>query len=206
MEQLAYLMGWLAGRPLIFAAWLLGWRVQGPKPEVDKFVAIGAPHTTGWDYFIFLLASAILVRRPRVMIKTEALGGPIGALMKWGGAIPIDRSRSHNMVDAGIAAINAVDRVVWAVAPEGTRRKTDHWKTGFYHIAMGANMPIVMFAPNYRDKRVFMSEVFQPTGDIEADFAHFRAFFEQYGYGKYHENASAVYPRQPVPNSGSETA
>ncbi len=174
---LARTVGWLVTRPfaLIFYVW--GWRVIGDLPDAKKFVVAAGPHTSGWDYVVMVGVISYFNRRPLTMVKAELMRGWRGFIVRLFGAIPIERSRSLNAVDQVVAEFEKRERMILTLSPEGTRRKTNHWKTGFYHIAHRAGVPIVLGAFHYGQKRAYIAEPFMPTGDIEADFEHIRQFF-----------------------------
>jgi len=171
----------------LFALWrLLGWDCDNELPEIDKFMLPMAPHTTFLDYFHSIPVAIHERRRPRIMMKKELLTNPYyGWFMKLGGGFGVDRSRSHNTVQSIVDDINQDDRLVMIIAPEGTRQRTTDWKSGFYRIAVGANMPLVLVYINYQRKRVGFSEVYYPTGDMVKDYQWMSDFFAKHGYAKY---------------------
>jgi 1-acyl-sn-glycerol-3-phosphate acyltransferase len=113
------------------------------------------------------------------MVKDAAFFFPLGLLVRAFGGIPIDRSRRTNAVAQAIESFRTTPALALAVSPEGTRRRADHWKTGFYQIALGAKVPIVLSYLDYKRKVTGLGPIFQPTGDMEADFREFAAFYEQ---------------------------
>jgi 1-acyl-sn-glycerol-3-phosphate acyltransferase len=158
---------------------LTGWRVEGQLPdEARKSVLIAAPHTSNWDLPYTLMVAFALNLRVQWMGKSGIFRFPFGGLMRWLGGIPVDRSRSTNLVAASIDSIrNAVGPLQLIVPPEGTRSKTRYWKTGFYHIAVGAGVPIVMAYLDYRRKVGGLGSIFKTTGDVERDMAAIKAFY-----------------------------
>lgn len=189
-----YVLGWWRWR---------GWDLGASLPELDKYIIIGAPHTSNWDYAHFLAGAAQAGRRPRVTIKKELFFPPLSWVLYVIGSIPIDRKGSVGLVEQLTEQLNTAERLVFVFTPEGTRSYRDHWKTGFYHIAVQAEVPIVMAALNYPDKRVYISEPFYPTGDIQADFEAFRAYYAQNGIALHPEKANDVRLRRtnPVPRA-----
>jgi 1-acyl-sn-glycerol-3-phosphate acyltransferase len=171
----------------LFALWQMGgWDYERQVPDVDKFMLAMAPHTTFRDYFHSIPVAIHERRHPSIMMKRELLQFPIiGWFFKLGGGFGVDRGKSHNTVEQVIQYINQQDRMVMIIAPEGTREHTTNWKTGFYHIAAGANIPLVLVYINYATKRVGFSEMYYPTGDIQKDYQWMSEFFEQHGYAKY---------------------
>jgi 1-acyl-sn-glycerol-3-phosphate acyltransferase len=158
---------------------LLGWRVEGALPAgVTKAVLIAAPHTSNWDLPYTLMTGFALRLNLYWMGKASIFRAPFGGVMRWLGGIAVDRSRTNNLVAASVEAIRAADGPLQLVVPpEGTRSKTRYWKTGFYHIALGAGVPIVMAYMDYTDRRAGLGPVFQPTGDIERDMDTIKAFY-----------------------------
>lgn len=163
---------------------LTGWKVVGEVPENEKFVLIAAPHTSNWD-LPYLLACAFALRvNVYWMGKSQIFSPPFKSLMKWMGGIPVDRSRTNNLVEHTAEIMNAHEKIVITVPPEGTRSKTKHWKTGFYHIARIADVPIVMGYLDYEKKQGGLGPVLHPSGDIESDMQTVKQFYASVK-GKY---------------------
>ena len=158
---------------------LAGWQVQGAlPPEAQKSVFIAAPHTSNWDLPNTLMVAFVLRLNICWMGKASIFRFPFGSLMKWLGGIPVDRSKSNNLVAASAQAIQqAVGALQLIVPPEGTRAKTRYWKTGFYHIAMTARVPIVMAYMDYTRKISGLGPIFHPTGDLELDMVSIKACY-----------------------------
>ncbi len=158
---------------------ICGWKVEGTLPVgAVKCVLIAAPHTSNWDLPYTLFVAFALNLRIYWMGKQSLFKWPFGALMRWLGGIPVDRSKSNNLVAASAQAIRVADGPLQLVVPpEGTRGKTRHWKTGFYHIAIAAEVPIVMAYMDYRRKVSGLGPIFQPSGDLDADMAAIKAFY-----------------------------
>jgi 1-acyl-sn-glycerol-3-phosphate acyltransferase len=158
---------------------LQGWKMQGDFPEdMDKCVTIVAPHTSNVD-FIFGIVASFKVRLPvRFLIKDEwTRRFLIGSLIKSWGGIGIVRSERQNMVDAMAEMINRTERITLAFPPEGTRRLAEKWKTGFYYVALRAQVPIVMVALDYGTKTVIIGPSFMPSGDFVQDMEIVRSFY-----------------------------
>lgn len=158
---------------------IAGWKVTGALPPgVGKCVLIAAPHTSNWDLPYTLMVAFQLRLHVYWMGKQSIFSPPFRGLMMWLGGIPVDRERSTNLVAASAEAIRDADRPLQLVVPpEGTRSKERYWKTGFYYIAMGANVPIVMAYMDYHRKLSGLGPVFHPTGDIDADMQVIKAFY-----------------------------
>jgi 1-acyl-sn-glycerol-3-phosphate acyltransferase len=158
---------------------LTGWKVEGAlPPEAHKSVFIAAPHTSNWDLPYTLMVAFVLGLNPYWMGKQSIFKAPFGGVMRWLGGIPVNREQSSNLVAASADAIRAADGPLQLIVPpEGTRSKTRYWKTGFYYIALGAQVPIVMAYMDYSAKRSGLGPLFQPSGDVQADMAAIKAFY-----------------------------
>ncbi|MBI5670588.1 MAG: lysophospholipid acyltransferase family protein [Chloroflexi bacterium] len=156
---------------------LFGWRAARQVPNLPKFVIIGAPHTSNWDGLILILMAFALRVRLHWLGKHTLFKPPFGGLLKALGGIPIDRAASRNAVEQAVEWFNGRNRAVLVIAPEGTRSRADRWKTGFYHIAQGANVPLVLGFIDYSRKTAGLGPVIDPTGDLDADMQTIRAFY-----------------------------
>jgi len=154
-----------------------GWKTAGEVPALKKYVAIYAPHTSGWDLIIGLCAKFIFGLRISLLAKKELFRFPLGPLLRSVGAIPVDRSSSHNLVDQAVAMFNENDNFVLALSPEGTREYAPKWKTGFYYIALKANVPIVLTYIDFERKLVGFGPTFLPTGDPDKDIEAIKVFY-----------------------------
>ncbi len=157
----------------------LGWTVEGQlPPEAQKSVLIAAPHTSNWDLPYTLMVAFALDLQVRWMGKSGIFSWPFGSTMRWLGGIAVNREQSTNLVAASVQSLREADGALQLIVPpEGTRSKTRYWKTGFYHIALGAQVPIVMAYMDYSRKRSGLGPIFQPTGDVDADMARIKAFY-----------------------------
>jgi 1-acyl-sn-glycerol-3-phosphate acyltransferase len=160
-----------------FMRWF-GWRVDGNLPDLPKFVLIGAPHTSNWDFVLFLGLIFSLRANVRFMGKAEIFRWPIGSFFRYCGGIPVDRKKSTGLVEQMVEACNKADRFILTIAPEGTRHYVSDWKRGFYHIAKGAGIPIVLAVVDGRHKTVRLGQVFHLTEDMEADMQTIKGVFE----------------------------
>jgi 1-acyl-sn-glycerol-3-phosphate acyltransferase len=158
---------------------LTGWKVVGSlPPNAAKSVLIAAPHTSNWDLPYTLMVAFVLRLNVYWIGKASLFRPPFRGVMMWLGGIPVDRSQSNNLVAASSTAImQAKGSLQLIVPPEGTRSGTRYWKTGFYYIALGAGVPIVMAYLDYDKKVGGLGPVFQTTGDIEADMVTIKAFY-----------------------------
>jgi len=158
---------------------LLGWRVDGKLPDLPKYVLIGAPHSSNWDFVLFLGVILSLRANVRYMGKAELFVFPIGWLFRYFGGYPVDRKKSTGLVGQMVDAVKKEDKFILVIAPEGTRHYVADWKRGFYHIAKGAGVPIVMAQVDGKHKTVhILKEPFHPTDDIEADMKAIKGNFE----------------------------
>ena len=160
---------------------LMGWRTEGMTPDdiaaYRKYVLIAAPHTSNWDFPITLMVCFALRLKVYWMAKDSLFIWPIGWLSRWLGGIAIDRSATNNTVQNTIAAFAARERLAVIVAPEGTRGKVTHWKTGFYHMAHGAGVPIALAFLDFKKKAGGIGRMYVTSGDIEADMVDIQAFY-----------------------------
>lgn len=183
--------GWfphLLGRAFLA---VFGWRAIATLPHEPRVVVIAAPHTSNWDLVYALAFAWGLGLRIRFLIKDAMFVFPFGAFFRALGGIPVDRSAPHGAVEALAAQIRASERITLLVPPEGTRARREHWKSGFYHIARAADVPVVCCAVDYANKAVVLIETFRLSGDMPADMAHLRAVFAPYA-GLHPELASPV--------------
>lgn len=158
---------------------LLGWKVEGSLPPgCEKSVFIAAPHTSNWDLPFTLMVAFALRLNIYWMGKHQLFKPPFKHAMMWLGGIPVQRNKAGNLVEASAQAILDADGPLQLVVPpEGTRSKVRYWKTGFYYIALGAKVPIVMAYMDYSRKVGGLGPVYIPTGDIEADMIAIKAFY-----------------------------
>lgn len=158
---------------------ILGWKVENNFPkEPKKYIVIAAPHTSWVDFPIAILARMSEGTMIHFIGKGSLFKWPFGYFFRALGGTPVDRSKSNNLVDAVINIFNSKEEFKLGLSPEGTRKKVKKWKTGFYYIAKGANVPIVMASLDFENKRVKISEPYYITDDIEVDFAHFNTYYE----------------------------
>ena len=161
---------------------LAGWKVIGYVPDVPKMIVVAGPHTANRDGFMLIMTAWILRVRLDWMVKAELIKGPWGWALKKIGAVPIDRSRKNDRVKQAVENFLKRDKMLLVIAPEGTRQKTDHWKTGFYRIAMKADVPLFLARLDYTRKVVDLTDaLFYPTGDIEADIEYIWSVYREVG-------------------------
>ena len=164
---------------------ILGWKIVGDYPkELKKFIIVGAPHTTNMDFVLGALMKYIKELPIGFIGKHSLFKPPYGFIFRALGGVPVDRSKSTNMVDAIIKVFNEKDEFILAISPEGTRTKIDKWKTGFYHIALGANVPVILNAFDFGNKEYLISKPYYLTGDQKKDFLFFLNYYKDVK-GKY---------------------
>lgn len=169
-------MLWLA--KLIFYRFL-GWRlVNNFDSNIKKCVVIVAPHTSSYDFLIGILVRKLMGVHIDFVAKKELFKPPFGWYFKMVGGSPIDRSGNKKKVDAIAELFNTNEVFRLAMSPEGTRQKTERWKTGFYYIALKANCPIVMVSFDYETKTVEIAEAFEPSHEFEEDFRKISKFYQ----------------------------
>lgn len=169
---------------------LFGWKLFGDLDDIPQAVVVGQ-HTSNWDGFIGILGALGVGIFPYWLGKTELFKGWRGSLLKTIGGIPVDRSSSQNLVDQVASRFAEQGKFILLVTPEGTRKQADYWRSGFYHIATRANVPIVQGVMDYKNKRAGVGKILYPTGDMDADIQTLREYFED-SHPKYPENAAPV--------------
>lgn len=156
---------------------LAGWKLRGDWPGLEKAVLVAAPHTSNWDGINMLATAGYYRVKLRWMGKKSLTQGPLGWLIKWLGCVPVDRSAANDVVRAMAEAFAAEPRMILAIPPEGTRSAVREWKTGFYHIARAANVPLILSVLDYGTKTVSLAAVVQPSGDYDADLAVIQRYY-----------------------------
>jgi 1-acyl-sn-glycerol-3-phosphate acyltransferase len=158
---------------------LWGWRYSSVYPkDVKKSVIMVIPHTSNWDFPIGIFTRPILDLDTRFVAKSSLFWFPLGSILRALGGVAVDRSKKTNFVDAVAALYEGKESFKITLTPEGTRSKVKQLKSGFYHIALKAKVPIVMCKFDWGKKEVGFSEPFYPTGDYEADLPKMLSFFK----------------------------
>ncbi|MCK5311499.1 MAG: lysophospholipid acyltransferase family protein [Desulfobacteraceae bacterium] len=166
--------------------WLVGWKVTGRLPEDKKFILIGEPHTSNWDFLLMFGAAYSLRLNVSWLGKHTIFKKPFGTIMRWFGGIPIDRRASHDLVNKTAKLFEESERLALVIGPSGTRSKRDYWKSGFYWIAHTANVPILCADLDFVNKIVHVGLSFTPTGDVKKDMNQIRGFYKNI-HGKHPE-------------------
>jgi 1-acyl-sn-glycerol-3-phosphate acyltransferase len=170
---------WLAPRLASRLLALAGWRVAGALPPCPRFVVIVAPHTSSWDFIFAVLAMFATDLRISWLGKHTIFRFPFGPILRWLGGEPLDRSAPGSTVGSALERFRAREQWVLGLAPEGTRRRVDHWKTGFHRIASKAGVPIVPVWIDYRAREVGIGAAFSPGPDEAADVTALRGVFRK---------------------------
>jgi 1-acyl-sn-glycerol-3-phosphate acyltransferase len=180
-----------------FSRWLgrvvlrmMGWRLVGAIPDLPKMVLIGGPHTSNMDGVIAIIALTTLGLRASTMIKDSAFHGLLGIVLRWFGAIPINRRSPKGVVGQTVDAFNDNAQFLLVIAPEGTRSAPKEWKRGFYHVAQNAGVPIVPAGADYKRKTVTFGPPLTPSGDYEADLRKLLEFYRDHSSPRHPERLS----------------
>ena len=159
---------------------LIRWRVTGTLPEDHKkYVLIVAPHTSNWDFFLFVLAVSVLRLQPSVLIKSTLFIGPLGWFLRYCGAIPVNRSQASSLVDYIADLYNDRDEFVLIITPEGTRSANPKWKLGFHYVATAAEVPILVVYVDSVVRTVGIEGLMKPSPDAQADLKELKQFFDE---------------------------
>lgn len=162
------------------AIWLLhvaGWRLEGDRPDLDRYVLIAAPHTSNWDLLLLLAFAAAYDLKVTWMAKHSLFFPPLGWLMRALGGMPVTRHKPGHLVTVMAGALKASEHLVLVVPTEGSRQRTPYWKSGFYHIAKEAGVPIVPSYLDFGHKRGGFGPPLVPTSDVVKDMQYFRDFY-----------------------------
>ncbi len=181
-----------------FSHWLLGklgWSLDADLPAIDKYVAIAAPHTSNWDFPLGILAAWAIRLKVSWLGKHSLFRWPLGWYFRAIGGVAVKRDGRQNYIQQMTALFDRSEHLVLALAPEGTRSATDHWKTGFHAIARAANVPVVMAYFDYPNKQLGIGGLFYPSDDIEADFRLIREYYKD-RRGKNPEKESLIQVRK----------
>ncbi len=176
---------------------LLGWRALIEFPKVDNYVVIAAPHTSNWDFPLGIVAAKAIGLKVHWLGKHTIFKWPFGWFFRAIGGTPVHRNGGLNYIQQMAELFALPEPMVLALAPEGTRSKTDHWKSGFYHIARAAGVPIVMCYFDFAAKEVGVGGTFYPGNDIEEDFDRIREFYKDI-QGKVPANQSRIRLREKL--------
>ena len=176
-----------------FCNWLLfkkmGWSMDVDQPHPEKYIICLAPHTSNWDFVIGQLYNGAKGLGANFLMKKEWFFWPLGILFKRMGGIPVYRQKHMRMTEAMAETAREATRFHLCITPEGTRSRVEEWKKGFYFIAQGANLPILLYGIDYERKLIQCTKTIIPTGDVEADMRQIKQYFKDFK-GKHPENFS----------------
>jgi 1-acyl-sn-glycerol-3-phosphate acyltransferase len=171
---------------------IFGWQANLSVQMVDKCVLVAAPHTTNWDFPFALLGMSAMGIKFNWVAKHTLFRWPLGFFMRFLGGISLDRrSGGARFVIKAVETFHDLDRFVLAIAPEGTRHRTDYWKAGFYKIATRSNVPIALGYVDFRNKKIGIGKIFMPTGDRDKDFILIKDFYLNKA-GKYPQKQGEI--------------
>ena len=157
-----------------------GWRLEGQLPEDKKILLIAAPHTSNWDWVIGVAALFALGIKITYIAKHSLFKGPLGWVLRATGGVPINRNLAENTVDEIVDQFNKNERLYYLIAPEGTRKRVDRWKTGFLRVAYKAKIPVLMVSFDFRTKTILLGKYADLTGDIETDLSNVQNHYSQF--------------------------
>ncbi|MGI6550708.1 MAG: 1-acyl-sn-glycerol-3-phosphate acyltransferase [Syntrophomonadales bacterium] len=159
--------------------WITGWKLEGRlSPEIRKCIMVAAPHTSNYDFGYSRAALYLMEVNVRYLAKKELLNSPLGFIFRLTGAIGVERDRSENMVTQMVEMFDQSEDLIIMLAPEGSRKLKGKWKTGFYHAAMQAKVPIVLASLDYQKKVANVGLVFYPTGNYHQDMVQVKEFYK----------------------------
>ena len=170
---------------------LIGWHMDVTVPEEKKFVMIGAPHTTNWDLPLALLCFWSVQVRLKWVAKKQLFVGPFDYFFRALGGIPVDRYVHTGFIHQIATQFDEHEEMIFGITPEGTRSKTEYWKTGFYYIALEAKVPICLAYIDFPSRTIGFGQMFNPSGDIDKDFEIIQAFYRD-KTGKHPEKQGPV--------------
>ena len=157
---------------------LIGWKANYYDPGTNKYICVVWPHTSNLDFFIgFIFSRAYPLPNPNFFAKDSLFKGTFGPIWRWLGGIPVVRDRSTNFVDQVAAEFQRRDKIMIAITPEGTRKHTEYWRSGFYYIALAAKTPLVLGSMDYSKRLITYGKTLMPTGDLDADLERIREFY-----------------------------
>ena len=158
---------------------IIRWRVEGSLPiDQKKYVLIVAPHTSNWDFFLFVLTVSVLRLQPSVLIKDTIFVGPLGWFLRYCGAIPVNRRQAGSLVTYISGIYKAREEFVLIITPEGTRSPNANWKRGFHHVARAAEVPILVVYVDSAVRTIGIKGLMEPSADIDADMQTLKTFFD----------------------------
>ena len=168
-----------------------GWRICGQPPKVPRYILVAAPHTSRWDFILAMSVSLCCQTHCHWLANSRLFWGPMGVIMRWLAAIPVNQQRKSSMVSQTVCAYKQLRQLGIMICPEGGRNKNERWHTGFYHIAKNAEIPIILGYLDFNKKEGGFGPVIKPSDNMSKDFAEIEAFYANI-YGKFPESFSPV--------------
>jgi len=158
---------------------IIGWRVTGSLPESQrKYVLIVAPHTSNWDFILFVLTVSVLRLKPSVLVKSTLFVGPMSWFLRYCGAIPVNRTQASSLVTYIVSIYREREEFVLIITPEGTRSPNSNWKHGFHHVATQAQVPILIVYVDSCTRTIGIEGLLQPSEDVDEDLRQIKKFFD----------------------------
>jgi 1-acyl-sn-glycerol-3-phosphate acyltransferase len=158
---------------------IIRWRVDGSLPvDQKKYVLIVAPHTSNWDFFLFVLTVSVLRLQPSVLIKDTIFIGPLGWFLRYCGAIPVNRRQAGSLVTYISGIYEEREEFVLIITPEGTRSPNANWKRGFHHVARAAEVPILVVYVDSAVRTIGIEGLMDPSEDVDGDIQKLKTFFD----------------------------
>jgi 1-acyl-sn-glycerol-3-phosphate acyltransferase len=154
-----------------------GWKIEGNFPNEPKYVMAVIPHTSNYDFLVGVQPLLAMGLRLKFLGKSSLFWEPQGTILRWLGGVPVDRGSGGGIAGEAVRQFEANDQFVLVITPEGTRRKVNRWRTGFYRIARDAGVPIVPVAFDYGTKTIKIGPPLTPSGDMKADYVELGKFF-----------------------------
>ena len=161
----------------LFIFKILGWKITGQPPKLRKYVLIVAPHTSNWDFVLGVLARKIIGIDMHYMGKSSLFKPPHGFIFRWLGGFPVDRSKPNGLVNSAVALFKKRDDFILTLSPEGTRKYNPNWKTGFWHIARQAQVPIAVVAFDYSKREITYKALFYTTANKDEDIRYIKSLY-----------------------------
>ena len=176
---------------------LMGWKIHGEFPPISRLVVIVAPHTSNWDFIVGMAAKLAMQVKATWLGKHTLFFWPLGVLLRALGGIPVDRASARSVTEDVAHQFSTRNRFILALSPEGTRKRVEKWKSGFYRIAVVAEVPMLMISLDYASRTITVGPMLRPTGNMDEDLPEIRSFFA---------GASGKYPEQFALPALQETA
>ena len=169
----------------------MGWKAIGTFDYPDKCIVIAAPHTSNWDFVIGKCYGYISGIKAKYLIKSSFFLPILGAFFRWNGGIAVFSDSKNNLVDQMVEKFDSTNNLILGIAPEGTRSRVKKWKTGFYHIAYKANIPILLLGVDFKKKKIGVIDSLNPSGNIKKDMLFIQDKFKNLT-GKIPENYNSL--------------